>query len=99
LDRIPKVIVNSDVQFTEHGTDTVAMVSLKNPTDIVAFFIRLRVVDSDGQDVLPIFWEDNMFSLMPGDSRSITATFQTKNLHGKNPSLVIEIWNGSGSDE
>jgi len=48
---------------------------LSNPEVALAFFIRVRVVDAgSGEEVLPVYWTDNYFSLLPGESREITAS-------------------------
>jgi exo-1,4-beta-D-glucosaminidase len=48
-------------------------VQLENPTDRLAFFVQLRLVDGDGLDVLPVVWSDNYVSLLPGDARTLGA--------------------------
>jgi exo-1,4-beta-D-glucosaminidase len=57
-----------------HG-DARVRVSVSNPEVALAFFIRVRVVDAgSGEEVLPVYWTDNYFSLLPGESREITAS-------------------------
>jgi exo-1,4-beta-D-glucosaminidase len=46
-------------------------VDLSNPGDTLAFFLRLRLRREDGEEVLPVFWEDNYLELMPGESRVV----------------------------
>jgi hypothetical protein len=48
---------------------------------------------SGGAEVLPILWEDNYFSLLPGEKREVTATYQTKDLGGATPSVQVDGWN------
>jgi exo-1,4-beta-D-glucosaminidase len=43
--------------------------------------------------VLPIFWEDNYFSLLPGEKRKIRGYFYKEELEGKTPILKISGWN------
>jgi exo-1,4-beta-D-glucosaminidase len=45
---------------------------VRNDTDQVAFFIRARVL-RDGEEILPVFWSDNYFSLLPGEAKELTA--------------------------
>jgi len=47
----------------------------------------------DGEDVTPVFWTDNYFSLLPGEEKTITANFATADLHGSHPALGIEGYN------
>jgi len=60
------------------GTNSVST-TLTNPSSTLAFLIRLRVTHS-GNEVLPVFWSDNYISLLPGESRTETATFNAGTL-------------------
>jgi exo-1,4-beta-D-glucosaminidase len=48
-------------------------VELRNPTDRLAFFTQLRLEDGKGDDVLPVVWDDNYVSLLPGERRVLRA--------------------------
>jgi exo-1,4-beta-D-glucosaminidase len=49
-------------------------VKLHNPTDELAFFVELKLVDpATGHSILPVLWDDNYVSLLPGETRSIRA--------------------------
>jgi exo-1,4-beta-D-glucosaminidase len=51
-------------------------VTVENPADALAFFVELRVVDpTSGRSILPVLWDDNYVSLLPGTARSIRARF------------------------
>ena len=47
-------------------------VTASNPSDKVAFMIRLTAKDQNGELICPVYWSDNYFSLAPGDSRTVT---------------------------
>ena len=47
-------------------------VTVTNPSDKVAFMIRLTAKDSKGNLVCPAYWSDNYLTLAPGESRNIT---------------------------
>ncbi len=65
-------------------------VALTNPTDHLAFFLKLRLLDAAGQEVLPVYWEDNYFSLLPGECKTVAAAHS-----GAGPGLRVEVegWN------
>ena len=51
-------------------------ITVRNPTPHLAFFVHLTVrKGKDGEDIKPIYWDDNYFSLMPGEKREITAAY------------------------
>jgi exo-1,4-beta-D-glucosaminidase len=56
------------------GTNSVST-TLTNSTSTLAFQIRVRVTDSSGNEILPVFWTDNYITLLPGESRAVTATY------------------------
>ncbi|MFL6303344.1 MAG: glycosyl hydrolase 2 galactose-binding domain-containing protein [Candidatus Sulfotelmatobacter sp.] len=60
-------------------TDTIGATSvnttLTNSSSSLAFLIRARVLDSAGNEVLPVWWSDNYITLLPGQSRNLIATY------------------------
>ena len=72
--------------------DEVTRVVVENPSRRLAFMVHLRLTDAAGQDVLPILWDDNYFSLMPGERREISAHYDPALLHGA-PVVKVEGWN------
>jgi hypothetical protein len=96
LRRLP---VTSLTVRAERGDDV--RVALTNISDRLAFFVELRLVDASGADVLPVLWNDNYVSLLPGDVVSLRATAPSgralppdlrRELRGLNvPALVVPI--------
>jgi len=47
----------------------------------VAFFLRAEVTKgTDGEEILPIVYDDNYISVFPHESRTVTATFRVSEL-------------------
>ena len=69
-----------------------ARVTLKNPGTTLAFFVRLQVVGSDGEEALPVSWDDNYVTLLPGETRTITARYRARDLKGT-PRVIVSGWN------
>ncbi|KAL7628727.1 hypothetical protein AAE478_000242 [Parahypoxylon ruwenzoriense] len=42
-------------------------VTIENHSSVPAVFIRLNLVDGDGEDVLPVIWSDNYVTLWPNE--------------------------------
>jgi len=60
----------------------------------LAFFVRLKVNKRvDGEEVLPVLWQDNYFPLLPGEKRQITATYRTTDLGRSTPVVEVSGWN------
>jgi exo-1,4-beta-D-glucosaminidase len=93
LRHMPQQSVRASAQFTRHGDMGEARVTLRNPGPGVAFFLRLQVTGRDGEEALPVLWEDNYVSLLPGETRRLTATYRVRDLSGGAPALVVSGWN------
>ena len=42
---------------------------------------------------VPIFWDDNYFSLLPGEKRQLSARFESPEDNGDNLMLAVDGWN------
>ncbi len=94
LDGLPPVELRVFSEFEQTGAEQQVRVTLKNPTNVIAFFINLSVVGQQtGNAVLPIYWEDNYVSLLPGESKTISGSFSPADLRGEEPVLRVEGWN------
>jgi hypothetical protein len=69
------------------------IVTLTNPANApVAFFNRLSLVDADHKRLLPVFYSDNYISVLPGEQKTITMDYDTKQ-YAQTPSVSISGWN------
>ncbi len=94
---MPQAEVKSDYRIVDLDSGQEIQVSLENISDAVAFFIELKVVGEErGNSVLPVFWEDNYVSLLPGETREISARFLKEDVKGETPVLRLSGWNVQG---
>jgi exo-1,4-beta-D-glucosaminidase len=69
-------------------------VTLINAGKALAFGVHLKVKKSaDGDEILPVLWEDNYFSLLPGETREVIATYNPRDLGQAKPAVEVEAWN------
>ena len=81
------------------GPEEEARVTLTNTGSSVAFFVRLQILKGPGgEEVLPVLWEDNYISLLPGETRVVSATYLVRDLGGARPTLVVSGWNVGRSE-
>jgi exo-1,4-beta-D-glucosaminidase len=82
------------LKVASHSTDHSTTVSVTNPGKSLAFAVHLKVKrGTDGEEVLPVLWEDNYFPLLPGQTRRITATYQAKDLGKAKAVVEVDGWN------
>lgn len=94
LKKLPEITLKHEYKYEENNEEGKIALRLKNPSNSIAFFIGLDVLDpKTAMPILPIFWDENYLSLLPGEERVLTARFSLTNLKGKKPELVIEGWN------
>ncbi len=99
LDDLPPVRLGVTEDFRRRGDDYFATARLHNPTGHLAFMVYLSIKKGKtGDTVLPIFWDHNYISLLPGETRTVRGYFHAEDLHGKTPRLEVSGWNvGTGS--
>jgi exo-1,4-beta-D-glucosaminidase len=74
--------------------DNLVVVSVENTGDSVAFMVHPRLTRGNGgEDVVPVFWSDNYFSLLPGEKKTVIVTFDKGALVGEPPEIVVDGWN------
>ena len=64
------------------GNMTVFRIQVKNG-DAPALGVRLRLLNTENTEMLPVFYSDNYLLMMPGETRIITAEVSTRKLRGE----------------
>ncbi|GAB3168715.1 glycosyl hydrolase 2 galactose-binding domain-containing protein [Telluribacter humicola] len=94
LDKLPRVPVQASKKVTKGDDEWEVTVTLKNPTDKVAFFLELELAQGvDGPAVLPVYWSDNYVSLLPGESKALTVRCSGKNIGQNDPYVRVKGYN------
>jgi exo-1,4-beta-D-glucosaminidase len=94
LKQLPKIKVNVTSQTERKGADFITHVTVENPTKSLAFFVRLKInAGIHGEEILPVVWQDNYISLLPGEKRELTATYRASELATAKPEVEISGWN------
>jgi exo-1,4-beta-D-glucosaminidase len=55
--------------------------------------VHLKVNQGSGEEILPVLWEDNYFSLLPGEKRELSASYAADQLQGAKPVIELQGWN------
>jgi exo-1,4-beta-D-glucosaminidase len=97
LNSLPQVKLEADAAAQDMGGATSAThLQVKNTSNSVAFMVHPRLtMGPDGDDLVPIFWDDNYFSLLPGEEKTVVASFLKSDLAGQQPFLYIDGYNVS----
>ena len=93
LEELPNVDVSLTESYEQKPGKAKVDVTLKNTGKAVAFMVHARLVDAKDDEIVPVFWSDNYVSLLPGESRTISAEFRGTVPTEKAPSLRVDGWN------
>ncbi len=94
LDKLPKVRLITENTITKVNDEYEVTVKLDNPGNNIVFLVELGIVGEDsGKSVVPVIWDDNYVSLVPGESRVVKAKFSESALKGENPVFRYKGWN------
>jgi len=94
LNSLPQVKLDLDFSVHQEGSLGFATIIVKNPSKTVAFQVHLRVTKGQGgDDLVPIFWDDNYFSLLPGEVKSVSVSGEIEDLGSAEPILQLDGYN------
>jgi exo-1,4-beta-D-glucosaminidase len=93
LASLPPTTLTVAAGAADGGDARQAHVSIKNTGTALAFQVRLKAIDpSTGDEILPVFWQDNYFALFPGEAREIAVSFLAP---AGQPVITAEAWNAA----
>jgi exo-1,4-beta-D-glucosaminidase len=99
LARLPVVDLDAKQATTRRDGASIVSVTLRNRSSSLAFFVELQLLGQrSGRTLLPVLWEDNYVSLLPGEERTLTATIDAATLAGEEPRVRYSGWNVKQSD-
>jgi len=91
---LDKVKLDSGCWLGQEGEDMIAEVTLRNPSDDVAFYVMLGALKGEaGLQVAPSYWSENHFSILPEKEITVTVRFAKSYLEGKDLVIAIDGWN------
>ena len=95
LSKLAPVRLRPVYRFEQQASETIGHVTVENSTANLAFLIHLAVTKGrDGDEVTPAYWEDNYFSLLPGEKRDLTVRLASEDLGGATPFVKLDGWSG-----
>lgn len=94
LSKLPEVKLDAEVEKVDIEGRLVYQIRLKNLSDRLAFFVNpsIRKANS-GEEVLPSFWSDNYFSILPARQKELSVEFQKPEFMSDQLVLKLEGWN------
>jgi exo-1,4-beta-D-glucosaminidase len=94
LNTLPQVRLEAKSTKEEQGSRAGTRVSLRNPSRNIAFMVHLRITKGKGgEDLTPMFWSENYFSLLPGEEKEVIASYDSSDLDSKEGVIEVDGYN------
>jgi hypothetical protein len=96
LNSLPKVNLKVNTKTKKENGKYIIDAQITNPASspAVAFAIRVQAVKaSNGDEILPVFTNDNYFSLLPGESKPVHIEFDEDIIGNDAGKLLVEPYN------
>lgn len=94
LGDLPQVRLSAVASASIVQGEHVVHVRVNNDSSVAALEVKLTLQSSRGTRILPAYLDDNYFSLLPGEKRTITVKYSSPNGSGS-PQVAIRGWNVS----
>jgi exo-1,4-beta-D-glucosaminidase len=62
----------AEIAMETSYADGVYTVTLRSDSDVVSYMNILKAKDSEGNMIVPAYWSDNFFPLLPGQTKTVT---------------------------
>ncbi len=91
LNSMPQTGIDYSYTITENDGRIRFSIDYNNQSDLIAFFIEAMLVVKDGHEpVLPVFWDDNYISLLPGEKRKVEGYVDAGNLNPRDLTITVQ---------
>jgi exo-1,4-beta-D-glucosaminidase len=94
LNTMPRSELDVSAQVSESDGEKYVAITLANPGNRVSFFVRAEVTrGTDGEEILPITYDDNYVTVFPHETRTIVARFSNSAPEVRTLALRVEGYN------
>jgi len=94
LQNLPRAELEVRSSMENEGGEETVRIAIENTSPSLAFLVRVEIRKwPGGEEVLPVLWDDNYVSILPGRTKEIAARYKTALLDGFEPVLAVRGWN------
>ena len=95
---LPKVRLKTSTESVLKGDHWQLVTRLQNSTSYPALMVKLTVVrEKSGDRILPAIYNDNYFTLLPGEQRTIQTELNHADTRGERPRMLVRGFNVEGT--
>jgi exo-1,4-beta-D-glucosaminidase len=94
LQNLPVVEIERSLELIQDGKDMTGIVKIRNAGTHLAFMIHLALTtEKGGEEINPVYWDNNYISLFPGESKEIKVKVSRNDIGTSKPVLKVDGWN------
>ena len=94
LNKMPQSDLEISAEVSASNGERKVTITLVNPAGHVAFFVRAEITQTpDGDEILPITYNDNYITVFPHETRTVVATFSSSAIGAHTSALRAEGYN------
>ena len=94
MQSMAKVHLNVAGTVRKSQGESEAVIYMHNPSNHLAFFVRAEITGGkDGNEILPVTYDNNYVTVFPGESISVKSKFNSTDLVGKSPWIRVQGYN------
>jgi exo-1,4-beta-D-glucosaminidase len=101
LDKLPRIDVTAILSpLSKENGKLKLIVEFTNPSPAIAFGLNPKLLSvSTKEPILPIFWQDNYFALLPGEKRTIEMQVDASLVAADKLLFKLDGWNLNAAQE
>ena len=82
------------MHVSKSGQYWIIAITLQNNSNVPALMVRLKAIGKEScERILPVFYRDNYFSVMPGEKRTVTIRMDDRDTRGERPAVEVSGFN------
>ncbi|MDD6471521.1 MAG: discoidin domain-containing protein [Bacteroidales bacterium] len=89
LNGMKRARLKQDFKYTLQNGQYSGCLTLKNTSDVPALFVRINLKGDDGEQILPVMYEDNYLSLLPNEQKQIAIEWKQEDSRRTKP--IVEV--------
>ncbi len=93
INKLPKAKLDVTVNKRVANGKLFIQASISNSSKSLAFFTQLKLQDDTKNNLAPIYYTDNFFSLLPGESKTVTIEVALAGINAKKLQLITDAFN------
>ena len=90
---MPKADITKKTTVSSSGNERIVKLKLKNRSSVPAILVRINLTGADGEQILPVIYSDNYFSMVPFQEKTVTIRYNVADARQQDPEITVSALN------